>query len=173
MKLRYKILIVTLLFYNYSNAQDDNTISLYDLSSCAMKFTVDDAEKVISKYGFHLVVAEKVVFRGKKCDRHTFIKESEGVKESIYLYKNEIFDPFDETLKVAYSCFFGRNYNKYKMDMEGNKNNIFSNEKISGECFERNYEGNYYNYTFTICKTQYPDNPMYILIINFTHGKGF
>lgn len=170
--LRYKILIITLLFYNYSNAQDDNTIPLKELSLCTFNSKVDVVEKVLSKYGYNFVGGEKGLFRGKDADKYTFDKKTEGVEEQIVLYKKPEFDPFDYNFKITYSCMFQRNYDDYKKVMESDTSNKFVRELIQGDCFNRYYVGNLFDYSFSVCRTKYPNNPLYILLIEFNNGKG-
>jgi hypothetical protein len=167
---KYKILIIALLFYNYSNAQDDNNIPLDSLSICAMKFTVDDADKIISKYGYSFSSTEKANFYGKSCDEYVYVKESEGVMQKICLYKNEKLDPFDLTLKVLYYSLFKENFDKYKEGLEADKGNIFQGEKTNGNCFQRFYQGIDFDYVFSICNTEYKNNPVYTIRIVSNNG---
>ena len=165
-------LLIVLIFNYNSNAQDDNTISLRNLSSCAMKMSVNDADELISKYGYTLVGNQKEKYQGKDCDRFTFIKESNGIIKKIYLYKNVVFDPFDRMLKVLYYSLFSRNFNSYKKELESDKENIFKKEKSEGGCFERYYQGLDFDYNFAICETEYQNNPVYVIKINFNNGAG-
>lgn len=157
---------------NIIKAQDNNTITLKELSFCAMKFTIDDADKIISKYGYSFSATKKETFDGKPCDEYIYIKESEGVMEKICLYKNEKPDPFDITLKVLYYSLFKNNFNKYKEELEADKENTFQEEKTSGNCYQRFYEGVNFDYVFSICNTEYKNNPVYAIRIIFNNGKG-
>ena len=181
MKLLFCLVIAILIYSSSAKAQDDNTISLKDLSYCAMKFTINDADETISKYGYRFVSTKKVTFKGKACDKYTYSKESGGVMEYISLYKNSVFDPFDNTLKVLYNCLFEKNFKTYKKELEEDKNNIFIGEKSNGDCFDRNYEGMDFNYIFSICNMditnsdthkEYPNTTVYIITITFNNGAG-